>query len=75
MTKKGKLAEIFSKALYDDDSKLYQIGYIDLGKTREIPLEEFLNLSENFSLIPATRIVYIKKENKFLYSKYTKNKD
>lgn len=75
MTKKGKIAEIFSKALHDDDPEFYQIGYVDLGKTREVSLVEFLKLSESFNLIPATRIVYIKRKDQFLYYKYTKNKD
>lgn len=73
MTRKGKIAEIFSKALYDDNPELYQVGYIDLGKTKEVTLVEFLRLSENFQIIPATRIVYIKKENQTLYLK-TSNK-
>lgn len=74
MAKKGKIIEIFSKALYDDNSELYLVGYIDLGKTREIALVEFLRLSENFEVIPATRIVYIKRENEILYSKATNRK-
>ncbi|MGI0007110.1 MAG: DUF504 domain-containing protein [Nitrosotalea sp.] len=69
MTRKGIVAEIFSKALYCDNPKLYFVGYIDRRITKETTLDEFLKLSENFELIPATRITYIKKENNILYSK------
>lgn len=69
MTRKGKVAEILSKALYSDKQDNYFVGYIDLGETKEVNLREFLKLSENFEMIPATRIVYIKKDNTVLYSK------
>ena len=69
MTRKGKIAEIFSNALYHDNPELYMIGYIDFSKIRETTLVEFLKLSENFETIPASRIVYIKKESDILYSK------
>lgn len=69
MSRKGIVAEIFSNALYNDDPDLYSIGYIDLGEIKEIRLLEFLRLSENFEVIPATRISYIKKESKILYNK------
>lgn len=75
MTKKGKITEIFSKALYYDNPELYQVGYTDLGKTRDTTLVEFLKLSENFEVIPVTRIVYIKRENDILYSKVINKKD
>jgi hypothetical protein len=75
MTKKGKITEIFSKALYDDNQELYQVGYVDLGRIRETTLAEFLRLAENFEIIPATRIVYIKRENITLYSKAINRKD
>ena len=35
MTKKGKVSEIFSKALYNDNSDLYSIGYIDLREMKK----------------------------------------
>lgn len=69
MTRKGKLAEIFSKALYNDNPNLYLIGYLDFGEIKETTLLEFLKVSENFGTIPVTRIVYIKKENRVLFSK------
>ncbi|HEU5221558.1 MAG TPA: DUF504 domain-containing protein [Candidatus Nitrosotalea sp.] len=69
MARKGQVSEIFSKAVHHDNPKSYQIGYIDLGTTKEVTLEEFLNISENFEVIPASRIVYIRKENVVLYRK------
>ncbi|MDE1764889.1 MAG: DUF504 domain-containing protein [Thaumarchaeota archaeon] len=69
MTRKGVVAEIFSKALYHDESDRYHIGYIDFDKIIEITLPEFLKLSENFEVIPVTRIVYIKKDDNMLYSR------
>jgi uncharacterized protein (UPF0248 family) len=69
MVRKGKIAEIFSNALYNDNPELYQVGYVDLGCIKEITLKEFLKLSENLEVIPATRIVHIKKEDKILYAK------
>jgi uncharacterized protein (UPF0248 family) len=75
MARKGKIAEIFSKALYKDNPNLYSIGYIDLGEIKETTFQEFLKLSENFEVIPASRIVYIKKESKVLYSKIKNRKE
>jgi len=75
MTRKGKIAEIFSKALYDDNPELYQVGYVDLGNIKEVTLVEFLRLSENFEVIPATRIAFIKKEDEILYLKTGSKKE
>ena len=69
MARKGKVADILSKALYSDDPNLYSIWYIDLGQIKDVPLPEFLKLSENFQVIPATRIIFIKKGETTLYSK------
>jgi len=69
VTRKGLVSEIFSKALHYDNPKSYLVGYIDRRTTKETTLDEFLKMSENFELIPATRITYIKKENDILYSK------
>lgn len=75
MTRKGKVADILSNALYNGNPELYQVGYIDFSKTREVPLREFLKLSENFETIPASRIAYIKKENDILYFRSVRKKD
>ena len=69
MVRKGKVAEILSKALHSDNPTSYLVGYLDLGAIKNIPLLEFLKLSENFEVIPANRIVFIMKENTILYSK------
>ena len=52
MTRKGRLEEIFSKALYADDAALYSVSYRDFENIVEVSLQEFLMLSENFTLIP-----------------------
>ena len=75
MTRKGKVAEIFSNALYHDNPELYSVGYIDFSKTRETTLGEFLKISENFETIPASRIAYIKKGNDTLYFRSDNKKD
>ena len=73
MARKGLVAEIFSKALHVDNPELYSVGYLDLGQIKEVSLVEFLKLSENFEVIPASRIAYIKKQNMMLYSKSERN--
>jgi uncharacterized protein (UPF0248 family) len=70
MTRKGKLEEIFSKALYADDVSLYSVSYRDFENIVELPLQEFVNLSENFALIPPNRILLVKKKGQVIYQKY-----
>ena len=67
--KKGRLEEIFSKALYADDPKLYSVYYRDCDSMLEVSLSEFVNVSENFELIPASRVMMITKQGKVLYSR------
>ena len=69
MTKKGRLEEIFSKAIYFDDPKLYSVCYRNFDSLLEISLSEFVKASENFELIPASRVMKITKDGKVLYSK------
>jgi len=69
MSRKGKLAEIFSKAMYADNPKSYIVGYLDYDIIKENTLPEFIKISDNFETIPITRIQYIKKENTVLFSK------
>jgi hypothetical protein len=71
MTKrrKGKLEEIFSKALYADNPDFYSVSYRDFDSIVEVPLSEFIKVSENFEIIPNTRIVSVRKGNTILYSK------
>ncbi len=70
MARKGKLDEVFSKALYADDATLYYVSYRDFDKVVEVSLPEFIELSENFEVIPQNRILLVKKGDQILYSKH-----
>lgn len=69
MVRKGRLEEILSKAMHADDPKLYTVAYRDYEEIKELPLLEFLKLSEDFQTIPASRIVYVRRLNETLYRK------
>lgn len=75
MARKGVVAEIFSRAMHHDKPDLYLVGYLDLGVIREVIMPEFLKLSEDFQVIPASRIMYIMKEGVVLYSRRIDKKD
>lgn len=62
MVKKGKIVEIFSKALYADDPKEYKIFFRDFDSLREMTLPDFVKESEHFQTIPMSRIKLIKKK-------------
>jgi hypothetical protein len=70
MARKGRLDEIFSKALYADDATLYSVSYRDFENIVEVPLPEFVKLSENFTVIPQNRILLVKKYAQVLYHKH-----
>ncbi len=70
MARKGRLDEIFSKALYADDADLYSVSYRDFGNSVEVSLPEFVMLSENFEVIPQNRIALVKKGDQILYRKH-----
>lgn len=70
MARKGRLDEIFSKALYADDKNLYSVSYRDFENIVEVSLPEFVELSENFEIIPQSRIVLVKKGDQVLYRKH-----
>jgi uncharacterized protein (UPF0248 family) len=70
MARKGRLDEIFSKALYADDAALYTVSYRDFQNIVEVSLQEFVGLSENFQVIPQSRIVLVKKGGEVLYRKH-----
>ena len=72
MTKKGKIEEIFSKARFSEDQKLYLISYRDFEKIKERTFPEFIKESENFQKIPSSRITKIKKNNTILFEKISK---
>jgi hypothetical protein len=69
--RKGRLEEILSKALYADDPHLYSISYRDFDSVVQIPLLEFLEISQNFEVIPANRIIVVSKGGQELYRKVT----
>jgi hypothetical protein len=69
--KKGQLTEIFSKALYADNPHLYSVSYRDFDLIIEISIPDFLKVSQNFEVIPSSRILAIKKEGTLLFSKKT----
>ena len=69
--RKGKLEEIFSKALYADDLSLYSVSYRDFESVVQVSLSEFLDLSENFELIPANRIIVVSRDGRELYRKFS----
>ena len=70
MARKGRLEEIFSRALYADDANLYSVGYRDFERIVEVPLPEFVELSEDFQIIPQNRIMIVKKGDQVLYRKH-----
>lgn len=70
MVRKGKLEEILSKALYADDANLYSVSYRDFDQIIEVPLPEFIALSEHFEVIPPNRVILVKKEEQILYRKH-----
>ena len=74
MAKKGKIEEIFSKALYADNPSNYAVTYRDFENFKEVNLQEFVSLSENFQLIPITRIIKIQKGKEILYQKQSQSK-
>lgn len=71
MARKGRLEEIFSRALYADEANLYSVSYRDFENIVEVPLPEFVELSEDFQVIPQNRIVMVKKGDQVLYRKHS----
>jgi len=72
MVKKGIVEEIFSKAKFSKELELYNVSYRDFDKIKEIKLSEFIKESEEFSKIPISRIVRIRKNNTILFEKVSK---
>lgn len=70
MVRKGRLEEIFNKALYADNADLYSVSYRDFENIVEVTLQEFVELSEYFQVIPQSRIVLVKKGHQVLYRKH-----
>ena len=72
MAKKGKIDEIFSEARFGSSPKDYRVFYRNFEKIVETTLPEFIEISENFEAIPASRIEKITKNNKVLFEKSEK---
>lgn len=71
LVRKGRLEEIFSKALHSgDDANLYYVSYRDFTNIVEVTLPEFVRLSENFTFIPQNRIVMVRRGEEILYRKH-----
>lgn len=66
---KGRIEEIFSKALHADDPYLYKVFFRDLGTTKGLNLPDFVKESENFEKIPVSRIEKITKGSTILFKK------
>jgi len=69
MAKKTRMEEIFSKAKFADDANLYSVTFRDFDTLRTVSLPRFLEESENFQTIPASRITMIKNGDNVLFTK------
>ncbi len=69
MVKKGRIEEILSKARFVDNPKDYKIIYRDFERLVEKNLPDFIRESDNFQIIPVSRIEIIKKNNTVLFEK------
>jgi hypothetical protein len=72
MARKGRLGEVFSRALYSDNPNLYTVGYRDFQTIAQVSLLDFITISGNFEIIPASRIVFVKRQDRILYQKFKK---
>ena len=68
----GILEEIFSKAMHHGNPNDYTIFYRNFEKMVETSLSEFIEISDNFQTIPASRIERITKNNTVLFEKVSK---
>lgn len=66
--RKGSLKETLSFAMHGDDPKLYVVSYRDKNMVRREPLAEFL-IAEEFSDIPLTRILEIRRSGELVWEK------
>jgi hypothetical protein len=71
LARKGRLEEILSRALHSgDDPGIYSVSYRDFNEIVEVSVQEFMKLSENFQVIPQSRIVLVKRAGQVLYRKH-----
>ena len=66
---KGIVEEIFSKAIHHNNPKEYSIFYRNFEKIIKVNLLEFMEISNNFQTIPASRIERITKNNRTLFER------
>ncbi len=69
MARKGAIEEILSKARFVDNPNDYKIIYRDFENFVEKSLPDFIRESDNFQVIPVSRIEIIKKNNTVLFEK------
>ena len=69
---KGIVEEIFSKAIHHGDPKDYKVFYRNFDRIIKINISEFIEISDNFQTIPASRIEKITKNNIVLFEKVSR---
>lgn len=67
--RKGRLEEVLSKALYGDLTDLYTVEYRDGERVVEVGLREFIERSGGFTVIPASRIVRVRRGGEVVYER------
>ena len=66
---KGKVEEIFSKAIHHNKPKDYIIFYRNFKKSIKVSLVEFMEISNNFQTIPTNRTERITKNDTILFER------
>ena len=69
---KGTVEEIFSKATHHGNPKECEVSYRNFEKILKVNLSEFIEISDNFQTIPASRIEKITKGDIVLFEKYSR---
>ncbi|MGC8556236.1 MAG: hypothetical protein ACP5NG_04445 [Conexivisphaera sp.] len=65
--RKGALEEVLSRALHADDPARYTVVFRDMDGLRELGLREFLEESDAFSRVPASRIVEVRRNGEVVF--------
>lgn len=68
MGRKGSLKETLSYAMHKDRTELFTVSYRDKDKIRTDQLQDFMT-KEEFSDIPLTRIVQIRRASEVVWEK------
>lgn len=66
---KGVVEEIFSNAIHHNNPKDYSVFYRNFEKIIKVSLLEFIDISNNFQTIPASRIERITKNDTILFER------